>query len=294
MTGHRRTLRLFHLPLALALAATITACGDRTPEGATSGSTSAVTPEPEIRLDVPFVPTPYEIVANMLEMGEVGPEDHLIDLGSGDGRIVIAAVRDRGARSAEGIDLDPQRVAEAQENALAAGVADRTSFEQGDLFDKDFSAATVLTLYLTQDINLRLRQRILETLAPGSRVVSHVFDMGAWVPDRQAPMGSVNIYAWTVPTRVEGHWELTREGEAFGTLEFEQSFQMIGGTATIDGNEIPVFRGQADGNRVGFQIAEHVLVGNVDGDRMTLSAEDGSNWQALRTSSPAETPTTPR
>lgn len=294
MTGHRRTLRLFHLPLALALAATITACGDRTPEGATSGSTSAVTPEPEIRLDVPFVPTPYEIVANMLEMGEVGPEDHLIDLGSGDGRIVIAAVRDRGARSAEGIDLDPQRVAEAQENALAAGVADRTSFEQGDLFDKDFSAATVLTLYLTQDINLRLRQRILETLAPGSRVVSHVFDMGAWVPDRQAPMGSVNIYAWTVPTRVEGHWELTREGEAFGTLEFEQSFQMIGGTATIDGNEIPVFRGRVDGNRVGFQIAEHVLVGNVDGDRMTLSAEDGSNWQALRTSSPAETPTTPR
>ncbi len=294
MTGHRRTFHLFHMPLAFALAATITACSDRTPASATSGSTSAVTPEPEIRLDVPFVPTPYEIVASMLEMGEVGPEDHLIDLGSGDGRIVIAAVRDRGARSAEGIDLDPQRVAEAQENALAAGVADRTSFEQGDLFDKDFSAATVLTLYLTQDINLRLRQRILETLAPGSRVVSHVFDMGAWVPDRQAPMGSVNIYAWTVPTRVEGHWELTREGEAFGTLEFEQSFQMIGGTATMDGNEIPVFRGRVEGSRVSFQIAEHVLAGDVVGDRMTLSAEDGSNWQALRTSSPAETPTTPR
>lgn len=286
MTGHRRTSPSFRLPLTFALAAMITACGDPPTERTAIGSDATVSAEPELRLDVPFVPTPHEIVASMLEMGEVGPDDHLIDLGSGDGRIVIAAVRDRGARSAEGIDLDPERVSEALENATAAGVSERTSFEQGDLFGKDFSAATVLTLYLTQDINLRLRPRILETLAPGSRVVSHVFDMGAWVPDRQAEMGSVSIYAWTVPTRVEGRWEMTLGGEPFGTLQFEQSFQMIGGTASVAAEEIPILRGRVDGEQVSFQMGEFALSGSIEGNRMLLSAEDGTKWEAIRAPNP--------
>ena len=292
MTGNRRTLPLFRLPLAFALAASIVACSDRPPADNTAGSAAAVSSEPEIRLDVPFVPTPHEIVASMLEMGEVGPEDHVIDLGSGDGRIVIAAVRDRGVRSAEGIDLDPQRVMEAQENAVAAGVDDRTHFEQGDLFDKDFSKATVLTLYLTQDINLRLRPRILETLAPGSRVVSHVFDMGAWVPDRQAEMGSVSIYAWTVPSRIEGRWAMTLQGTSIGTLDFEQSFQMIGGTVRMDGEELPILRGRIDGHQVSFQMGEFMLSGSIDGDNMTLSADDGTQWKATRGSRASITTTT--
>ncbi len=294
MTGHRRTLTSLRLPLAFALAAGLAGCGDRPPDDTTSVSAAAVSSEPEFRLDVPFVPSPHEIVASMLEMGEVGPADHVIDLGSGDGRIVIAAVRDRGARSAEGIDLDPQRVTEARDNAVAAGVDDRTRFEQRNLFEKDFSNATVLTLYLTQDINLRLRPRILDTLAPGSRIVSHVFDMGAWVPDRQAEMGSVNIYAWTVPTRVEGRWEVTRESEASGTLELEQSFQMIGGTASHEAEALAILRGRVNGAQVSFQLGKHVLSGRVDGDRMTFSAEDGARWEAVRTSSPSNTTSTPQ
>ena len=284
MIGHRLILPMFYLLLTLTLAAATTACGDRPSEQATRADPATAAPEPVIELDVPFVPTPHEIVARMLELGAVGPGDNLIDLGSGDGRIVIAAVRDRGARSAEGIDLDPQRVAEAEENAIAAGVADRTRFEQGDLFDKDFSAATVLTLYLTPEINLRLRPRILETLLPGSRVVSHVFDMGAWVPDQQASMGSVNIYAWIVPARIEGRWHLVREGELSGIVELEQSFQMVGGTATLEEQEIPIFRGRVDGHRVSLQIGERTVTGIVDGERMTLAADDGTNWQASRES----------
>jgi SAM-dependent methyltransferase len=294
MIGHRRTLPLFSLLLAFALSATTTACGDRPTELATTADSASAAPEPGIELDVPFVPTPHEIVARMLEMGAVGRIDHLIDLGSGDGRIVIAAVRDRGARSAEGIDLDPQRVAEAEENAVAAGVADRTRFEQGDLFDKDFSAATVLTLYLTPEINLRLRPRILETLPPGSRVVSHVFDMGAWVPDQQAAIGSVNIYAWTIPARIEGAWELVRTGQPSGTLELEQSFQMVGGKATLEGQEVPIFRGRVDGHRVSFQSAVGTITGNIDDDRMTLTFDDGTIWQASRKSERSEGATTPR
>lgn len=294
MIGHRRTLQLFSLLLAFALAATTTACGDRPSERATTADSASVAPEPGIELDVPFVPTPHAIVARMLEMGAVGRVDHLIDLGSGDGRIVIAAVRDRGARSAEGIDLDPQRVAEAEANAIAAGVADRTRFEQGDLFDKDFSAATVLTLYLTPEINLRLRPRILETLPPGSRVVSHVFDMGAWVPDQQAAIGSVNIYAWTIPARIEGTWELVRTGQPSGTLELEQSFQMVGGKATLQGQEVPIFRGRVDGHRVSFQSAAGSITGSIEGERMTLTFEDGTNWQASRKPGRSDGVTTPR
>jgi SAM-dependent methyltransferase len=132
--------------------------------------------------DVPYVPTPPEVVATMLRAASIGPDDTVIDLGSGDGRIPIAAVRDFGARRAVGIEINPKLVEDAKRAARSADVADRVAFREGNLFDFDFSAATVLTMYLLPELNLRLRPKIL-ALKPGTRIVSHEFTMGDWMPD---------------------------------------------------------------------------------------------------------------
>jgi len=132
-------------------------------------------------LDVPYVPTPPEVVNRMLEVAQVGPKDFVIDLGSGDGRIAIAAVKNHGARGAMGVDINPERIAEAQANAQEAGVTDKVEFREQNLFETDFSQASVLTMYLLPDVNMVLRPKILE-LAPGTRVVSHAFDMEDWKP----------------------------------------------------------------------------------------------------------------
>lgn len=149
------------------------------------------------RPDVIFVPTPQAVVDEMLNVAKVGPNDVMFDLGSGDGRIAIAAAK-RGAR-ATGIDIDPQRIKEANENARKAGVADKVKFLQADLFEQDFSNATVITLYLLPDLNLKLRPKLLQ-LKPGTRIVSHDFDMGDWTPDRTLKVDNRTIHFWTVPT----------------------------------------------------------------------------------------------
>ena len=149
-------------------------------------------------LDVPYVPTPPEVVERMLDMGRVGKTDVLYDLGCGDGRIVIAAAKDRGARGV-GIDIDPERIADARSNANAAGVTDRVQFRQGDLFKSNFSEATVVTLYLLPQINQRLRPQLWRQLKVGTRVVSHEFDMGeAWKPDRTEMVGARRVLMWTI------------------------------------------------------------------------------------------------
>jgi ribosomal protein L11 methylase PrmA len=148
-----------------------------------------------------FVPTPEPVVDAMMQLADVHEGDVLYDLGCGDGRLVIAAAR-RGARKAVGVDIDPQRIAEAQANARAAGVADQVTFVQGDLFQVDFSDATVVTLYLLPDLNLRLRPKIL-ALAPGTRVVSHAFDMGDWKPDRTKEVEGKEVFLWTVPPHAQ-------------------------------------------------------------------------------------------
>lgn len=153
-------------------------------------------------LDVPYVPTPPEVVAKMLEMAEVRRGDMVYDLGCGDGRIVIAAAREFGARGV-GIDIDPQRIAEAKANAIAAGVADRTRFEVGDLFKSDFSDADVVTLYLLPDINLRLRPRLWRQLRIGTRVVSHEFSMGDWRPAQAAMVDGRSVLRWTIDARIK-------------------------------------------------------------------------------------------
>ena len=138
--------------------------------------------------------------AQMLEMAEVGPGDHVIDLGTGDGRILIAAARERGARGL-GIDIDPVMVAKAQANAERAGVADRVRFETADLFKTDLAEADVVTMFLLPEVNLRLRPRLLAQLKPGTRIVSHAFDMGDWRPDETRRVGGAVVHLWRVPER---------------------------------------------------------------------------------------------
>lgn len=148
--------------------------------------------------DVVYVPTPMPVVNEMLRLADVQSGDKVYDLGSGDGRIVIAAAQERGATGI-GIDIDPERVREANENAQQAGVSDRVEFRQQDLFETDFSDATVVTLYLLPELNVRLRPKLLRELQPGTRIVSHSFDMGEWKPEQVVQVDGRTIYYWTVP-----------------------------------------------------------------------------------------------
>jgi SAM-dependent methyltransferase len=155
------------------------------------------------RLDVPYVPTPDDVVDKMLELAKVSRSDTLYDLGCGDGRIVVAAAKKYGARGT-GIDINPQRIEEARSNAKNAGVADKVQFRVGNLFETDVSSATVVTLYLLPDINLKLRPRLWEQLKVGTRVVSHAFDMGeGWPPERVEKVGNKTIYYWTITESVK-------------------------------------------------------------------------------------------
>ena len=153
-----------------------------------------------VDLDVPYVPTRQTVVNAMLKLANVQQSDVLFDLGCGDGRIVVTAAKNFGTKGT-GVDLDPVRIKEAKENAKAAEVTELVNFMEGDLFDIDFSKATVLTLYLLPSVNLKLRPKILKEMKPGSRIVSHDFDMGDWKPDQELQVDGSTIYLWTVPER---------------------------------------------------------------------------------------------
>ena len=148
--------------------------------------------------DVPYVPTPQAVVDKMLELAAVTKDDVVYDLGSGDGRIVITAAKKYGVRGV-GIDIDPERIKEANANAVLAGVSDRVKFLQQDLFKTDLKEATVVTLYLLPQVNLRLRPKLWNELKPGTRVVSHAFDMGDWTPQQKVEVEGKTIYYWVVP-----------------------------------------------------------------------------------------------
>jgi ribosomal protein L11 methylase PrmA len=151
--------------------------------------------------DVIYVPTPPEVVAAMLKVAKVGSGDIVYDLGSGDGRIPIAAVKDFGAARATGIDIDPQRIKEAMANHASSGVGDRVRFLNQDLFATDISEATVVTLYLLPSLNLKLIPKLKSELKPGTRIVSHAFDMGDWKPEQALEVEGRRIYMWTIPPR---------------------------------------------------------------------------------------------
>ena len=159
----------------------------------------AAAPQQQVNRDVPYVPTMPEIVDEMLRLANVRRDDVVYDLGCGDGRLVIAAVKKFGAKRGVGVDVDPQRIKESSENARAAGVANRVKFIEQDLFKTDISEATVVTLYLLPEVNLRLRPKLWTELRPGTRVISNAFDMGDWKYEKVIFVGENPIYFWTIP-----------------------------------------------------------------------------------------------
>jgi Methyltransferase domain len=168
----------------------------------TETPTPTTTAQPQERpADVPYVPTPQSVVDAMLKVAKVGKNDVLYDLGSGDGRIVVTAAQKFGTQGV-GVDINPERIEEANQNAQKAGVSDRVKFVQQDLFNTDLSKATVVTLYLLPDVNLKLRPKLFKELKPGTRIVSHAFDMGDWKPQQTLNVDGKTIYYWVVPENI--------------------------------------------------------------------------------------------
>jgi SAM-dependent methyltransferase len=241
-----------------------------------------------VRLDVPYVPTPDFVVKRMLELGQVKKDDYVIDLGSGDGRIAIAAAKDFGAR-ALGIDIDPRRISEANENATKAGVTGRVTFRQQNLFETPINDANVITMYLLTSVNLQLRPRLLDELRPGTRLVSHAFAMGDWKPDAHERVENRDVYLWVVPAKVAGQWTV-QDGARRFTLEIDQQFQELKGTAAIDGSTVPVVNGKLNGDQIVFTVTiggkPATYQGKVSGDRieaMSGPVATQSGWTATRT-----------
>ena len=200
----------------------------------------------DIYLDVPFVPTDDAVIETMLDLANVGPDDILYDLGSGDGRIVVAAAMTRNT-SGVGIELDPMRVAEAMEYAADSRVEFLVDFIEEDIFSADIREATVVTMYLLHSINIDLRPRLLKELRPGTRIVSHAFDMGDWTPDATLEVSGIGIYMWVVPAQVEGAWAWEdSNGNAFH-IELEQKYQKITGQAWQADEEIDIKSATLDG-----------------------------------------------
>lgn len=249
-------------------------------------------------LDVPFVPTPQPVVDRMLEIAQVEPGDYVIDLGSGDGRIVISAAK-LGAIG-HGVDLDPERISEARENAVKQGVEDRVMFLRKDIFETDISQASVITMYLLSSVNLKLRPTILETLRPGTRVVSHSFDMGDWEPDEsydvESSMGrGHDVYLWVVPADASGSWSWNVDGRSH-SLNVSQQYQEIGLELTAGGSSLETSNEVLRGRRISFRVSEgnryYNYSGRIEGNTIsgTVQIRTGSdnnndrivNWKATR------------
>ena len=249
---------------------------------------------------VPYVPTPQVVVDRMLETAKVGAGDYLIDLGSGDGRIVITAAKKYGTRGF-GVDLNPDRIKESNENARQAGVADKVAFHQRNLFETDLSLATVITMYLLPRVNLELRPKLLD-LAPGTRLVSHDFDMGDWkadttltvdAPDKYGGSGGQSdIYFWIVPARAAGVWQwqmpVASRPQNY-EIRLEQKYQVITGSVWTGGRIATLQGARVRGSEIRFNFTadvngapvKHEFVGKIEGDVINGSAEiSGARVQA--------------
>ena len=232
--------------------------------------------EPEY--DVPYVPTPPELVEKMLDLAGLTASDYLIDLGCGDGRIALAAAR-RGAR-ALGVDIDPVRIQEAVAAARFAQMESRVLFRRQDLFRTPIYEANVIALYLLPRINLALRPRLMTELRPGSRVVSHAFTMGDWPPDGEDALDGRRIFLWIVPAVAGGTWAITDANGGSWALETEQRFQEVTGTLTGAGGVLDLQQGRLRGTRLSFTAGGRTWAGTV-GDA-TIAGENGG-WSARRT-----------
>lgn len=242
--------------------------------------------------DVHFVPTPMPVVETMLSVARVAKNDTLFDLGSGDGRIVITAAKRFGTRGI-GIDIDPQRIKESRHNADTAGVTRLAEFREADLFQTDLRSATVITLYLLPRLNVRLRPKLFEELRPGTRVVSHSFDMGDWEADSIIRGDRGTVYYWVMPANVAGTWTLTAPGEGGGAartyeLTLQQQYQKLTGTATAGGRSLPVMNGEVSGTSLTFTLGDSVSAaqqmrfsGRIEGNAMS-GGGSGRTWRATR------------
>ena len=244
----------------------------------------------EVKKDVPYVPTPQPVVDRMLEMADLSGDELLYDLGSGDGRIVITAAEKYGNRGV-GIDIDPERIKEANENARRAGVTDKVKFIEADLFETDLRPVGALTLYLLSSVNLKLRPKILDELQPGTRVVSHDFSMGEWEPDEHVSMDRSEIFLWIVPAKIEGTWSVRPEGGSERSLKIDQDFQKFTG----ESGGVQLTDTRLRGDEIRFTIpggsgrgATQRYEGRVKGDTMQGTVEiEGTGkraWSARKAS----------
>lgn len=260
---------------------------------------SAARTQPTRTPDVQFVPTPMPVVDTMLGVARVTKDDRLYDLGSGDGRIVITAAKRYGTRGI-GIDIDPQRITESRRNADTAGVTQLVEFRQADLFETDLRDATVVTLYLLPQLNVKLRPKLFAELRPGTRVVSHAFDMGDWPADSVIFVGGRTVYFWVMPSNVHGTWTVTAPaGGADRTYELrlEQKYQRVTGSATSGGRAVSVEGARVVGDSVMFTLIgdgatrpeeqRMRFVGRLNADAMTgavtgAAAGNAVQWRATR------------
>ena len=232
--------------------------------------------------DVIWVPTPDEVVDRMLTLTRLGPNDFHMDLGSGDGRTVIAAAK-KGAKSL-GIEYNPDMVALAQRAARAAGVSARAEFRKADIFATDFSKATVITLYLLPELNLRLRPKILE-MKPGTRIASHQFNMAEWEPDQTDLIDGRSVHYWMVPAKAAGHWTVQQPGGAI-ELTLTQSFQKLAGSAKSGGRAMDVKEAKLAGEMISFSVIgddgkPREYTGRVSGKTMEGTMKPGDvKWSA--------------
>src|SRR6266699_2867081 len=241
--------------------------------------------EPEVGQagkDVVWVPTPQVLVEKMLDLAKIATQDYVIDLGSGDGRTVITASK-RGAR-ALGIEYNPDMVELSKRNAAIEGVGDRVSFLKADLFESDFSQATVITMFLLPEINLKLRPKILD-LKPGTRIVSNTFTMGEWNADETSSVTEnclswCTALLWIVPAKIDGTWHLAQ-----GDLRLNQTFQEFSGTLAAGGNTTTITNGKIRGDELSFTAGSAQYTGRVAANTITGTVKSGansSNWRATR------------
>jgi Methyltransferase domain len=229
--------------------------------------------------DVVWVPTPQALVDKMLDIAKVTPNDFVIDLGSGDGRTVITAAK-RGVR-AHGIEYNADMVELSRRNAEKEGVSGKATFARADLFQSDFSQASVITMFLLPDINLKLRPKILD-MKPGTRVVSNSFTMGEWSADETASVGNgctswCTAYLWIVPAKVGGTWKLPQ-----GELTLKQQFQTVSGTLRTEGKTLALQDGKLRGDEISFTAGGVRYTGKVSGKRIEGLARNGTPWSATR------------
>ncbi len=265
------------------------------PGPALSPSLAAMESERVHKFDAPFVPTPIYAIMEMIHKAGVGRDDILYDLGSGDGRIVIEAARRTGCR-AVGIELDGELVEESRANAVRAGVQNRVRFVVADIFKESIREATVVSLYMSGAVNIRIRPKLFRELKPGTRVVSYTFDMGEWKPDAVSTFGREDAYFWVIPANASGTWAW-KEGRggarARWELELKQVFQEISGRTRVNGKPVAVKNAAIRGEEIRLTLEGGAaagpepieLTGRIRGDRIEGTIRAGTSqksWRAAR------------